>query len=262
MTIKLAENLQTLRKEKRITQEELAEVFGVTSQSISKWELGLSCPDITLLPKIAQYYEVSIDELLGHKANSSLNSIYLQIKDYMKECESPIEASYRIARLAAATMTPSEFEVKEAKKIIQGKPSYNLTFGQGDDGVRICGDQSVFVCSFKDLRSYDITTIRKVSKYLSKISNFNTLRVLFALFDLMFNDSIKHSYSIDEIINKCNLSIEEVHKAFNNLDIYFDREEYEKTGIEKYSLEHYDQVPLLITLLVPTLDKYNSQLID
>ena len=81
MTIKIAENLQMLRKEKKITQEELAEVFGVTSQSISKWELGLSCPDITLLPKIAQFYEISIDELLGYNPKTSLNSIYIQINE-------------------------------------------------------------------------------------------------------------------------------------------------------------------------------------
>ena len=69
--------LKELRKEKGITQEELAETFGVTSQSISKWELGINCPDITMLPKIADYYRVSIDELLGYKPLSSINSIYI-----------------------------------------------------------------------------------------------------------------------------------------------------------------------------------------
>ena len=262
MTIKIAENLQMLRKEKKITQEELAEVFGVTSQSISKWELGLSCPDITLLPKIAQFYEISIDELLGYNPKTSLNSIYIQINEYMQNCDDPITAAYKISRLAAATMTPSEFEIKEAKKILHGKPSYNLTYGQGDGGVRICGDQSVFVCNFENLRSYDITTIRKVSKYLNHISDFNTLRVLFGLFDLMVNNSITKTYTIEEITSKCNLSMDEVHKAFNNLDVYFDKEEYKKNGIEKYSLQHFDQVPLLITFLIPTLDKYDSQLVD
>ena len=42
MNIKLADNLQLLRKQKGVTQEELAEVFGVTSQSISKWHLSVS----------------------------------------------------------------------------------------------------------------------------------------------------------------------------------------------------------------------------
>ena len=52
MTIKIAENLQMLRKAKGLTQEKLSQVFGVTNQSISKWELGLSCSDITVLPNL------------------------------------------------------------------------------------------------------------------------------------------------------------------------------------------------------------------
>lgn len=60
MTIKIAENLQMLRKEKGITQEQLADIFGITNQSISKWELGLSCPDITMLPKIAEFFQLQL----------------------------------------------------------------------------------------------------------------------------------------------------------------------------------------------------------
>lgn len=262
MTIKIAENLQMLRKEKGITQEEFAEIVGVTSQSVSKWELGMSCPDITMLPKIAEFYQVSVDELLGYKSNSSLNSIYLDVKDYVKSSSNPFDAIYRIARLAASTISQSEFETKEAQKILSGKYGYNLTYGQGDEGVLICGDQSVFICNFKQLRDYDLTTIRKVSKYLDQMSDIHTLKVLFGLFHLMKKDTLVHSYTLEEIMDTCKLSAEEIHKAFHHLDIYFDEEAYKKTGIEKYSLEHVDQVPLLITLLIPALGKFNNQLVD
>ena len=60
-----------------MSQETIAEKVGVSRQSISKWELGINCPDITMLPKIADYYRVSIDELLGYKPLSSINSIYI-----------------------------------------------------------------------------------------------------------------------------------------------------------------------------------------
>ncbi len=65
MTIYLGENIKRLRREQNFTQETLAEFLGVTFQSISKWERGESYPDITLLPAIADFFKVSIDELMG-----------------------------------------------------------------------------------------------------------------------------------------------------------------------------------------------------
>ena len=60
--------LSELRKRKGYTQEELAEILGVSAQAVSKWENDLSYPDITLLPEIAQLFNVSLDELLNDKA--------------------------------------------------------------------------------------------------------------------------------------------------------------------------------------------------
>ena len=57
--------IQGLRKAKGITQEELAEVLGVSSAAISKWENGQMYPDITLFPVIARYFNISIDCLFG-----------------------------------------------------------------------------------------------------------------------------------------------------------------------------------------------------
>ena len=60
----LGQNIATFRKEKNITQEALAEICGVSSQAVSKWENDLSCPDITLLKTIARTFGVSVDELM------------------------------------------------------------------------------------------------------------------------------------------------------------------------------------------------------
>lgn len=64
-TVKL--KIAELRKEKGIGQQELADVLSVSFQSVSKWETGTTMPDITLLPSIAEYFQVSVDELLGLK---------------------------------------------------------------------------------------------------------------------------------------------------------------------------------------------------
>ena len=64
MEINLKEKLRSLRQQKNITQEALANHLGITPQSVGKWERGEGFPDITLLPKIAFYFGVTIDELL------------------------------------------------------------------------------------------------------------------------------------------------------------------------------------------------------
>lgn len=64
MEINLKDKLRSLRQEKNITQETLAKHLGITAQSVGKWERGEGFPDITMLPKIAFYFEVTVDELL------------------------------------------------------------------------------------------------------------------------------------------------------------------------------------------------------
>lgn len=61
-------NLKKLRKQKDLTQEEVADMLHVTPQSVSKWERGESYPDITLLPALANLFETSIDALIGMDA--------------------------------------------------------------------------------------------------------------------------------------------------------------------------------------------------
>ena len=65
MKLNIGEKIALLRKEKNITQTELAEYLSLAPQTISRWEVGNGAPEISLLPKIATFFNVSIDDLFG-----------------------------------------------------------------------------------------------------------------------------------------------------------------------------------------------------
>lgn len=63
MNIQMGEKIRSLRKQKNISQEVLAQYLGVSFQAVSKWENGNALPDVTMIPAIASFFEVSTDEL-------------------------------------------------------------------------------------------------------------------------------------------------------------------------------------------------------
>ena len=67
MDMTIGKRIAALRKEKGLTQEELASHMGVSPQAVSKWENDQTCPDISALPKLARLLGVSVDELLEGK---------------------------------------------------------------------------------------------------------------------------------------------------------------------------------------------------
>ncbi|MBQ8278878.1 MAG: helix-turn-helix domain-containing protein [Roseburia sp.] len=66
----IGSKIRTLRKNKNMTQEELAEVLSVSPQAISKWENGQSTPDIELLPVIARYFGITMDEFFNYRLDA------------------------------------------------------------------------------------------------------------------------------------------------------------------------------------------------
>ena len=69
----LGKNIAELRKKSNLTQEELANMLGVSPQAVSKWENDAACPDISLLPKIAEIFGVTIDELMNEQGSIHSN---------------------------------------------------------------------------------------------------------------------------------------------------------------------------------------------
>lgn len=76
----IGKNIYTLRKEKQITQAQLAEKLGVSDQAVSKWENDLCAPDVSMFPILAEFFGVSIDRLFGYYMNSHEEEINAILK--------------------------------------------------------------------------------------------------------------------------------------------------------------------------------------
>ena len=70
--IKIGGFLRELRKERELTQEQLAEKFGVSSRSVSRWENGNTMPELGILVELADYYEVDIKEIIDGERKSEI----------------------------------------------------------------------------------------------------------------------------------------------------------------------------------------------
>lgn len=88
--------LKELRKRKNITQEQLAEMLNVSGRTVSRWETGSNMPDISLLIELAEFYDVSIPEIInGERKNETMNEevkdTALSLSDYAEEINKKIK---------------------------------------------------------------------------------------------------------------------------------------------------------------------------
>ncbi|MBQ2650827.1 MAG: helix-turn-helix domain-containing protein [Clostridia bacterium] len=87
---KTGEFLKQLRKEKSLTQEQLAEQFFVSGRTVSRWETGSNMPDLSVLVELADYYDVDIREIIdgerkSEKMDKELKDTVLKIAEYSNE---------------------------------------------------------------------------------------------------------------------------------------------------------------------------------
>lgn len=85
MNLQIGKNIKKLRSKQGITQETLAYRFGISPQSVSKWERNEGYPDITMIIPIAEYFGVSLDELMGidaQKKENKIQEILMQLQNY------------------------------------------------------------------------------------------------------------------------------------------------------------------------------------
>ena len=76
VVLKMGQNLRALRQTKNLTQEELAEAIGVSPQAISRWENDVALPDVARLPGMADFFDVSVDELMGRDSEDRKRRVW------------------------------------------------------------------------------------------------------------------------------------------------------------------------------------------
>lgn len=111
---KISQNLKKLRLQKKLTQEQVAEALGVSSQTISRWECSTTYPDVMLLPEIARLYCVTIDDLF--QENTQAYDNYAQrlasVYEITGKPEDYINANYEFNKLKQA----DEYTLKDNLK--------------------------------------------------------------------------------------------------------------------------------------------------
>ena len=105
-TIRIQEVIKEKRTEKNLSQEALAESFGISVQAVSKWETGLSYPDITMLPKICDYFNITMDTLFYGEEEPSLREL-------------PDDDKYRVVQcIGNKVISHEEYDSKKKIKLL------------------------------------------------------------------------------------------------------------------------------------------------
>jgi len=109
--------LKTLRKEKNITQEQLAEKMGVSNRSVSRWETGANLPELDILMQLADYYGVELREILdGERRTQNMDpemeETVLKVADYSNQEKLQLTRRFHWLFLAAIGMSMMAFLVE------------------------------------------------------------------------------------------------------------------------------------------------------
>ena len=158
MVITLAENIRKFRKERALTQEQLAEVLGVTTGAVYKWEAKLSLPELELIVRMADFFDVSVDVLLGYEIRDNRHDATVKrLREYRrdKDREGLAEAekalkkyphSFFIVYESAAVFRAFAFESGDremSRRALELLEKSRLLLAQNDDPkiseLTICG---------------------------------------------------------------------------------------------------------------------------
>ena len=104
-TKKIGAFLRQCRKERNLTQEQLAEKFGVSARTVSRWETGTNLPDLSILVELSEYYDIEISELLDGEGRQNMNKEMKETLDKVAAYDEWVkQKALKAGNLAFATM--------------------------------------------------------------------------------------------------------------------------------------------------------------
>lgn len=246
--IKINEQIAFLRKQKGLTQEELANALSVTNQAVSKWESAQCCPDIQLLPDLARLFDVSIDELMGYKSAEGLGNIILIIKEYFSALpeKKSFEDVYRLAALLHEIASTDGYKKtvpwKEKNYAADRVASWGSSLNSEPEGCTGRKNNSIFFSLSEGYAAPNGSQMRDLMMTLEQLSNRNVLKTLFALQSLTASD-FDCFVTADQIAAEAFLKEEEVEKVLRELPLNVREEE----GVCMYRLNGaFSPVPALL----------------
>ena len=143
---KIGSFLKTLRKEKGLTQEQLAEILYVSGRTVSRWETGTSMPELGILIQMAEFYDVELNEILdgerkGDIMNQELQETLYKVADYNKlEKEKAIKAgnlAFGLTFFVCTTAIMIQLIVMGTLPIVLGETVTLLTGGIAYIGMMV-----------------------------------------------------------------------------------------------------------------------------
>ena len=229
----IGENIAKYRKAKGFTQEQLGQLLGVTNQAVSKWESGVSMPDVMLLPEIANALGITLDALYGIQKTEAK----VKADDFPKAANDHlIEFMVKQSGVWFTFNSSQEENIAYHKKTIyESSDCVEGCISDEAGAVFISGDISFINTDYKTLGSESIFDKREVGSTLKKLADSHTRKVLSYLYKESFSDKDtdnKH-FHLDTVAKACGISEEDAFEILDNLcsvglfEIYVENNETE-----------------------------------
>ncbi len=252
-TIKINEQIAFLRKQKGLTQEELANALGVTNQAVSKWESAQCCPDIQLLPDIAEIFDVSVDELLGCRPASTTTDIILELRKKLDSLPKGEDFDFTF-KTAAALHT-----ILLSKSMTGANPGWNTEDAIEHAGKAEWGYSCINIpeitttmrkgtVMFSNNSGLDLNLtkndIRRIVSILKNFADSDVLRVASALYTLTVH--AEDAYTTPENISeKCGVSVEKICACLEGALSPYIIERADCTGHFRFDGMYMNLLPLI-----------------